>query len=267
MGPLLGVFGERRLFREEAWDVSALNIDVALTPQEVRAAWKDKVCIVVDVLRASSTIVMLLAKGCRRVYTVSGVAAARRLARRQGFLLAGERGGVTLPGFDLGNSPSEVEALDVAGKEVVLTTTNGTRVVQRVARARAVLAGCFLNAKSCCERALALASQYRSSIGIVCAGERGRFVLDDALCAGFLVSTILQLGNFDGPVVISDAARATLQLFNSYPDIVSGFKDSSSGKRLMEIGRLDDLFYCSRVNVTDCVPILVENSWCWFEKL
>jgi len=255
------------LFSEEAWDVSELNVDVALTPQEVRADWEEKVCIVVDVLRASSTIVMLLAKGCRRVYTVRAVTEARRLARSQGFLIAGERGGLTLSGFDFGNSPCEVEAIDVAGKEVVLTTTNGTRVVQKVAGARAVLAGCFLNAKSCCESALALASQYRSSIGIVCAGEKSRFVLDDALCAGFLVSTILELRNFDIPVVISDAARATLQLFNSYPDIVSGFKDSSSGKRLMEIGRLDDLVYCSRVNVTDCVPILVKNSCCWFEKL
>ncbi|AFV10693.1 putative 2-phosphosulfolactate phosphatase ComB [Thermacetogenium phaeum DSM 12270] len=242
-----------------------LTIDVALAPAEVSPEFLEMACIVVDVLRASSTIVTLLDKRCRLVYTVEEVADARSLARSQGLLLGGERNGLTVRGFDFGNSPSEVEGFPPGDRAAVLTTTNGTRTVAAVASAPAVLIGCFLNAHACCQSALELSRRYSTDIGIVCAGEKGKFVLDDAFCAGYLVETLRLLAEKDGlEVTLSDAAQAAGRLYQSYPDIMAAFAESFSGRRLKEINRTVDLELCSRLNTTEVVPILIARSPCCF---
>lgn len=248
--------------------MGTLLVDVALVPSEVRPAWRDLVCIVVDVIRASSTIVTLLDKGCRSVYTVGSVAGARALAREKGWLIGGERNGLTVRGFDFGNSPFELEGMNLRGKKAVLTTTNGTKVIKKAAFSRAVLIGCFLNASACCRRALELVREHGTGVGIVCAGEKGRFVLDDACCAGYLVKTLLRTGKeMELDLMVSDAARAAHRLFDSYPDIRSCFMESSSGRRLVEIKREEDIASCSRVDVSDLVPVLINSNPCEFTPL
>lgn len=245
-----------------------LTIDVALAPPEVFSSFLEKICIVVDVLRASSTIVTLLDKRCRRVYTAEEVDDARSLARSQGLLLGGERDGLTIKGFDFGNSPYEVEGFPAGDKDAVLTTTNGTRTVAMVSSAPAVLIGCFLNARACCKSALELSRKHSTDIGIVCAGERGRFVLDDACCAGYLVETLRLLAEEGGmEVAVSDAAQAANKLYQAYPDILAAFQESFSGRRLKEINRTCDLDSCSRLNITEVVPVLIERSPCCFINL
>jgi len=257
------------------WD--RLKVDVALTPAlastERRTLRKeDSVYIVVDVLRATSTIVALLERGCPRVYPVAGIEDARRLARDGGFLLAGERDGLPLPDFDLGNSPSQVGNMDFAGKSVVITTTNGTRAIERVRGAGAVLAGAFLNATAACARALELSEKGAGAVTIVCAGEKGGFVLDDAVCSGLLVKRLSQIAGERGIAAsLSDSACAAKRLYESYLDLTEAFKDSSSGKRLLEIGRGDDLVFSSRVDVYRIVPVLATCDPCtsepvWFQK-
>ncbi|HHY16481.1 MAG TPA: 2-phosphosulfolactate phosphatase, partial [Firmicutes bacterium] len=167
-----------------------LTIDAALTPSDVHKSLLDSICIVVDVLRASSTIVTLLAKGCPYVYTVETISDAKSLAQSQGLFLVGERNGIPIEGFDFGNSPFELEEFAPEGKNAILTTTNGTKAVELVASAPAVLIGCFLNASAICRKALELAGKYSTGIGIVCAGRKGGFVLDDAFCAGYLVENL-----------------------------------------------------------------------------
>ncbi|APC08152.1 2-phosphosulfolactate phosphatase [Neomoorella thermoacetica] len=245
-----------------------LLVDVALAPSEVRPTWRELVCIVVDVIRASSTIVTLLDKGCRRVYTVRAVAEARALAREKGWLIGGERNGLTLKGFDFGNSPFELQGVNLHGKKAVLTTTNGTKVIKKVAFSRAVLVGCFLNASACCRMALELTREHGTGIGIVCAGEKGKFVLDDACCAGYLVKTLLHTGKEMGlTLAVSDASRAAHRLFDSYPDIQSCFRESGSGRRLVDIEREEDIASCSRVDVSDAVPVLINSNPCEFTPL
>ena len=112
-----------------------LYIDAVLTPADVQSAELNNICIVVDVLRASSTIVTLLSKGCKRVYTVETISDARSLAQSKGLLLVGERNGIKVDGFDYGNSPFELEGFEPDGREAVLTTTNGTKAVQKVSAA------------------------------------------------------------------------------------------------------------------------------------
>ncbi|MGB4504401.1 MAG: 2-phosphosulfolactate phosphatase [Syntrophaceticus sp.] len=242
-----------------------LAIDTALAPSDIHSSLLSKICIVVDVLRASSTIVTLLAKGCRKVYTVETICDARSLAQSQGLLLGGERNGLTVKGFDFGNSPFELEKFTPHGRNAVLTTTNGTKAVETVATAPAVLIGSFLNARACCQKALELANKHSTDIGIICAGEKGRFVLDDAYCAGYLVETLhLTITNNETKIRLSDAARAAQKLYQSYPDILSAFNESSSGQCLREIKCTEDLASCSRINTTEVVPLLIESSPCFF---
>lgn len=242
-----------------------LSIDAVLIPSDVQSASLENVCIVVDVLRASSTIVTLLAKGCQQVYTVETISKARTLAQSKGLLLMGERNGIIIDGFDYGNSPSELEGFKPEGREAVLTTTNGTKAVQQAAEAPEVLIGCFLNAGACCKKALELSDKYNTSINIICAGEKGRFVLDDAFCAGYLAADLRRLVEDNGiRVKLSDAAQAAYKLYQSYPDIISAFLDSFSGQRLREINLAEDLISCSQVDITEVVPVLYEKSPCLF---
>ncbi|MGE5483593.1 MAG: 2-phosphosulfolactate phosphatase [Ignavibacteriales bacterium] len=247
--------------------MTRLMIDVALTPAEARTVVTgETVCIVVDVLRATSTIVALLERGCERVYPVAGIDEARQLARKNGFLLAGERDGLPLPDFDFGNSPCEIQHLDLRGKIVAITTTNGTQAIEHVRRAAAVVAGSLLDATAACAHAVSLCGEAGGSVVVVCAGEKGRFVLDDAVCSGFLVKKLAGVARGCGMVVVlSDSARATVRLHDSYPDVLEAFEDSASGKRLVEIDREDDLVFCSRTDVFETAPVLAGDGLVWFE--
>lgn len=248
--------------------MDTVSVRVALTPENICPKWEDMIWIVIDVLRASSTIVTLLENGSGQVYTLASADKSRILSREKGLILCGERDGLTIPGFDMGNSPVEVLNSDVRGKGVVLTTSNGTRVIKKVARARKVLIGCFLNARACCDQALNVAKECGCDIGIVCAGEKNEFVLDDAFCAGFLVEEIIKLANRENvSLELMDCARAAQRLYEGYPDILTAFKNSKSGRRVLEIGREDDFNFCSKVNVFSSVPVLCRNSYFWCDTL
>jgi 2-phosphosulfolactate phosphatase len=229
-----------------------MQIDVALVPQQADD-WEHLVCIVVDVIRASSTLVTLFERGMETVYVAGEVDEARRLAHERNCLLMGERDGVALPGFDYGNSPVAVVDEDFCGQRAVLTTSNGTAALQRVAGARSVLVGALLNATACCERTLALAEEHETDIGIVCAGKWRRFVLDDAICAGVLVETLVQCA--DG-YELTDAAQAARRLPRAYPDIVTPFRASASGQHVLRIEQEDDIVFCARQDVSTVVPVL-----------
>lgn len=237
-----------------------LSLDVALVPGEARA-WRETVCIVVDAVRASASIVTILDRGARAVVPVGAVGAARRLARDLGAVLAGELEALTPLGFDYGNSPAELARADLADRLVVLRTANGTAVLRRLGGVGTVIVGCLPNATACSRAALVLARQGSGRIGIVCAGRDGGFVLDDALVAGVLVSTIGTLADDDGVgVQPSDAARAVERMATSDAAIASGFRESASGRRLIELGLEDDLACCLRRDVSRSVPVLVASA-------
>lgn len=229
-----------------------MQIDVALVPQQADD-WQHFVCIVVDVIRASTTLVTLFEQGMETVYVAGEVDEARRLAREQDALLMGERGGVALPGFDYGNSPVAVVAKDFRGQRAVLTTSNGTAALKRVAGARAVLVGALRNAAACCEHALALAEEHKTDIGIACAGKRRRFVLDDAICAGVLVGRLADLAEDHE---LTDAAQAARRLPRAYPDVLTPFRASGSGRHLLRIDHGEDIAFCARQDVSRVVPVL-----------
>ncbi|MCL4289306.1 MAG: 2-phosphosulfolactate phosphatase [Thermoleophilia bacterium] len=215
-----------------------MRVHVAFTPAETAPA---PTAIVVDVLRATSTIAQALAAGHSRVLSCAEVDEARALARDEGGLLAGERGCVRIPGFDRGNSPQEFAG--AGDGAVILTTTNGTRaLVSAAAACRWVLAGSLLNL----EAVTAAAREAGEDIVVVCAGVLGAFAIDDAYCAGRIVEL---LGGEP-----TDAAAAAVRLSRSFPSAEEGLGASQSARNLLGAGLESDIPFCARESVLGVVP-------------
>ncbi len=231
-------------------------IDVALVPQLVDPA-DAGVLIVVDQIRASTTITTLLDRGCRDVFLAGDPDAARAVARATGCLLAGEVRAVKPPDFDLDNSPSELARLDLRDRSVVLSTTNGTAVIERVRRAEPVLVGCLRNATAVASAALALAVGGGGIVRIVCAGREGMFVLDDAIAAGVIARRLVEAADRARvDTAVTDAATAAGRLRDGWPTLVAAMDGSDGGAILRRIGAPADIAFCAEEDRTTTVPIV-----------
>jgi 2-phosphosulfolactate phosphatase len=231
-------------------------IDVALTLEEVRGMPLAGVtAVVLDVVRASTTIVAALAGGARAVIPVATPDEARVHGRAQdsgAALIGGERGGAPPPGFDCGNSPAEYTAERVGGRTVVFTTTNGTRALLALDGARRVAVGGFVNAAAVARWVAA----EPGDVLLVCAGERGRFCLEDAVCAGLLVSRL-----HPADAALSDAARAARVLWERYAgDLEAMLADATWAQALVAQGRGADLPLCVALDVHDVVPVIRDGA-------
>jgi 2-phosphosulfolactate phosphatase len=213
-----------------------VRVHVAFTPAETAPV---PTGIVVDVLRATSTIVQALESGYERVYCCAEVEEAFALRDELGgAVLAGERGGNPLPGFDLGNSP--LEFLKPRAEAVVLTTTNGTRaIVGAAANCATVLVGSLLNLQAVTAAARGLGQD----VEIVCAGLRGGYCEDDAYCAGRIAAL---LGGEP-----TDAAERALELAASFR---SADEALHSIRRSDERVAKEDLAWCAQESVASVVP-------------
>jgi 2-phosphosulfolactate phosphatase len=211
-----------------------MRAHVAFTPEQVLEA---PVAVVVDVMRATSTITQALASGYRRVYCCREVEDALALRARLGEgLLGGERNAVKIEGFDIGASPREV--LEPQGETLIYSTTNGTRAVLAAAsRCREVLLGSLLNLE-------AVAGAVRDDCIVVCAGFQGQFALDDAYCAGRIVELL--------GAEVTDAAKASVVLAQAYPTAWDGLMARTYGPPGLE----DDIRFCAQESVLDNVPRL-----------
>jgi 2-phosphosulfolactate phosphatase len=237
-----------------------LRIDVALLPDLV--ADTDSVFAVVDVLRASSAIVTLLERGVPAVIPAASVEEARELRERlPDYLLCGERDSVPPPGFDYGNSPTEFAALDPKGRRAILTTSNGTRLLNQLAAAPAVLVGALLNREAAAKAMLALAAQRGRDATVVCAAAPdGRSIaLEDALGAGAIVEAALRL---DASLRPTDAALFARDAFLARRrDLRDALASASAhGGELMMAGFSADIDYCARLDVSSVVPLLQRDA-------
>ncbi len=205
---------------------------VAFTPDEVLEA---PVAVVVDVLRATSTIAQALASGYKRVYCCREIEDALALREKLGEgLLGGERSAVRIEGFDIGASPREV--LEPRGDVLIYSTTNGTAAVLAAAeRCGEVVLGSLLNLA-------AVAAAVREDCVIVCAGFQGQFALDDAYCAGRIVDLL--------EADVSDAAKASALLAGVFPTALDGLLARTYGPPGLE----EDIKFCARENTIDVVP-------------
>jgi 2-phosphosulfolactate phosphatase len=222
-----------------------MRVHVAFTPGELTPA---PVGIVVDVLRATSTICQALASGYGRVLCCAEIEEARSLAASEGSAkLAGERRLEAIEGFDFGNSPAELEG-EAAAETLVLTTTNGTRLLVAAAeRFERVYVGSLLNL----DAVAAAARESGEDMAVLCAGVLGELALDDAYCAGRIAEV---LGGDP-----EDSARAAILLARSFPTAVEGLGASHSAANLRRHGLEADVERCARENVLDVGPRYVRR--------
>lgn len=228
-----------------------MKLDVAFTPAEVDGvSLAGRTVVVIDVLRATSTIVEALHNGARAVIPVDTVERAIETAADLGDdgLLCGERGGLPIEGFDLGNSPREFGRERVEGRTLVMSTTNGTRALVRAAAADHCLVGSLLNAK-----AVACALEGRDDVLLLCAGRQGRVAPEDSLCAGFIGSRLATTT----AVEPTDGARAAMTLARGCGDAPNGFlRDTAAARRLDGIGLMADIEFCGMLDRHGGVPEL-----------
>uniref|UniRef100_A0A7C4CBM2 Probable 2-phosphosulfolactate phosphatase n=1 Tax=candidate division WOR-3 bacterium TaxID=2052148 RepID=A0A7C4CBM2_UNCW3 len=230
-----------------------MRIDVFATPVGLPPAIQETAAVMIDVFRASTTITTALASGARCVLPVTDVEQAVRLIepyRSDEAVLGGERDSLRIDGFALGNSPAEYSRDAVAGRVVVFTTTNGTAALAAIAGARRVLVGCFLNLA-----AVAAALAGEPDITIVCAGNAGRFSLEDFACAGALVARLAprttQMG--DGAL----AARAVWRSLGR--SLNQNLLATEHARRLSRLGFAADLELALRIDSIPVVPQLAEG--------
>ncbi len=230
-----------------------MRIDVALTPAELdHAALRATTVLVVDVLRASTTIIAALANGCTAVVPVADPDQALRevAALPPGAALrAGERRGEPLAGFDLGNSPGEFTRERVGGRVIVLTTSNGTGALLAARPAAAVGVAALVNASA----AAAWAVGQRRDVTILCAGERGAVSLEDRVCAGLLVGRLTAGDPTAAPTAAARAAREAARAYGK--DVARLAQDSPWARHLVARGRGADVAACLALDTTTLVPV------------
>jgi 2-phosphosulfolactate phosphatase len=217
---------------------------------------RDKTVVMIDVLRASSTMVTALQNGAKGVIAVEDMDEASKISHNldaESFLMSGEKNGVTIEGYDLGNSPLEHTGEVVKGKTIILNTTNGTKAIRRCSLADQIIVGSFLNLNAIVDYLQNLDDE----VLLVCAGWRGRLSLEDILCAG---NIIYELCGGNLPTEARDGAKVAFGLYEKFgDDIENSIKSSNYAVRLHDIVSKEDLEYCCQRSNTDILPALNEG--------
>ncbi|MGI6308091.1 MAG: 2-phosphosulfolactate phosphatase [Dethiobacteria bacterium] len=239
-------------------------IELLLTHREINAeAIKNKICVVIDTLRATSTIITAFSRGCREIIPVKSLEDARQLNKREAYRsysLGGETELRPPDNFDLGNSPLEYLKTNLQGKGLIFRTTNGTRALQKTGTADTVIICALLNAGAVAQ----WLGEQNKELVICCAGTRGAFSLEDFLTAGRL---IIDLNEKADNFIPSDLAF-TAGCFYTYIQKKAGrgngmaaaLKKTANGQRLLQAGLEKDLLYCSQEDILPLLPFYQNGS-------
>jgi len=219
--------------------------------------------VVIDVLRACSTIVTALDRGARAVMPVLDMAQAGKLASNLDpdvYRLGGERGGEKIEGYHLGNSPREYTRDVVKERDIILNTSNGTRALERAKEADTLVAACFLNAG----RVVNFVRETADAVTIICAGRQNRLALEDTLCAGLLLD---RLWNGEEPYPVTDSAHTAFTLYHQDRDDLEGaLRGANHAEHLASQDYDQDLDYCFQVDTVPVLPYYTENRLLLYEE-
>ena len=221
---------------------------------------RDKTIVVIDVLRASTTITYAMNSGAREVIPVSSVDQAMKIVGNlfsTSTILCGERGGKRIEGFKLGNSPAEYTKEAVEGKALILTTTNGAVALTKAKHARHCFVGSFVNLSAVVRTLTELKDLEETGLVIICSGREDDFSLEDAVCAGMMLT---KLGEQIPNIELTDSARTVLSDYESYgQDIYGTLNLSDHGKYLTSIGFAEDIVTASQLDSVPIVPVLEQS--------
>jgi len=240
-----------------------LQLTTFFTPAEIvsREASPHDIYIVIDVIRATTTIAVMFDQGAACVLVAGTIEQAQEAAQKKpGRLLCGERNVKPIPGFDYGNSPSQFSQLDLSGRELILTTTNGTRAFYACPEGVTRLDGSLYNARAVTSYALQLAQVRDSNIALVCSGEFDYFALDDTVCAGYLALTLSEQHKTSSvklpPLHLHESAHAAIALYETYkpPKVIDHCRSALS---VIEAGLPEDVHFCMQTNMSKSIPMVV----------
>ncbi|WP_304131778.1 2-phosphosulfolactate phosphatase [Ignavibacterium album] len=210
-----------------------------------------KTTVVIDVLRASSTIITALVNGAKEIVPVGTIEFAVKVSGGMfggQTLLGGERNTKKIEGFALGNSPLEYEKRVVNGKSIVFYTTNGTKAISKAKFSENLFVCSFLNLRSVAKHLVSL----NKNVELICAGRNNFFSLEDTVCAGKLISEIISLKD---DIELNDSVSSSLALNDKYgTNILKMLKECDHGKLLSENGFEDDIEFCAQINIYDGIP-------------
>tara|TARA_R100001143_G_scaffold63607_1_gene73986 strand:+ start:36051 stop:36788 length:738 start_codon:yes stop_codon:yes gene_type:complete len=217
---------------------------------------RDKTSVVIDVLRASSSIVTALMNGADAIIPVADMGEASKIAMNvdsENYLLCGEKDGVMIDGYDLGNSPFEYTKEVVANKKLIFNTTNGTKAIKKTFGSSNVCVAAFLNVSAVVD----FLKTQQTDIVLVCAGWKGRLAFEDILLAG---NIIYKLTDGKLPEKARDGVRVAFTLYDTYKDdITSIIQQSNHAERLKTLIDTDDIEYCCQTDITNVLPYLNEG--------
>ncbi|MGE4282559.1 MAG: 2-phosphosulfolactate phosphatase [Clostridia bacterium] len=231
-----------------------MKIDVVATVGEIQNSLViGRMAVVIDVLRATSTIVTALSNGCKGVAPVYDIDKAFEKAcdlGRESCLLGGERNAVMIEGFHYGNSPLEYTAERVRDKYVILTTTNGTKAIHHSIAASNIVVASFLNGQAVAQY---IEKNYFGDLAIICSGTEGNFSLDDFLCAGKIIHMLL---NSNQNIALNDLGIAAENLYkNNMGNVHNVLKHSFHYARLVSLGFEKDVKYCMQEDIYSIIPV------------
>lgn len=229
------------------------RLEVCLTPALLPLFdIEDSIVVIIDIFRATSSICYGIENGAEAIIPVSQVEECAAYGEMGlGYLLAAERDGKVVDGFDFGNSPFSYTKQKVSGKTIVLTTTNGTHALHLSTKAKRIIIGSFLNLTSVCNWLKA----QNQNILLVCAGWKNNFNLEDTLFAGAITE---RLANYTHTA--DDAAIAAADLYSlAKEDLNAYLKKTSHSERLKQLGIEADIDFCLNVDVATAIPVLDGN--------
>jgi 2-phosphosulfolactate phosphatase len=212
----------------------------------------DDIVVVIDILRASSSICTAFANGAEKIIPVGDVATAREY-KAKGYLVAAERDGYVLDFADFGNSPFNFTGDRVRGKTIVYSTTNGTGIIEMASSSHSIVIGSFLNMGFLTRW---LAGQDRGVL-LFCAGWKNRFNLEDTVCAGAMAELLMSTGLYEPGC---DSTQAAVDLWTLAKNDLPAYIDKAAQrKRLMEKGLDDCISYCLTTDLTAVIPIMMDR--------
>ncbi|NBC04448.1 MAG: 2-phosphosulfolactate phosphatase [Bacteroidetes bacterium] len=217
---------------------------------------RDKTVVIIDVLRASSTIVTAFMNGAKAIIPVGDMGEASKIAQNvdsDNYLLCGEKDGEKIEGYDLGNSPLEYMKEIVEGKNLIFNTTNGTKAIKKSLGSSKTYIASFLNVNAIVDEL----KKQENEIVLVCAGWKGRLAFEDMLLAGNIIHL---LSNGSLPNGSRDGAKVAFGLYDKFGDDISTvIHQSNHATRLKDIIGTSDIDYCCQVDITDMLPRLKEG--------
>ena len=229
-----------------------MKINTLLTPLSVEELYfTKKNVVVIDILRASTTIITALNNGAKEIIPVSSIEFAMKISGdsfKGHTLLGGERNTQKIEGFALGNSPLEYKNENVNGKSIVFFTTNGSKAIVKAKYAANLFIMAFLNSNAVADKLLDI----DEDIEILCSGNNGKFSYEDSACAGLLISIIMEKNK---DIELDDSSKISKMIFEKHKNRLNKFlSETEHGKKLIDAGFEEDITFAAQQNITGIVP-------------